>query len=91
MKKEGEELKKMLDTIGLYCPEPLFRLRTAIDELKEGEILEMLADDPAAEEDVKRWAKRTGNEILSFEKDGYILKFKIRKSPRGSDGPGKKS
>jgi tRNA 2-thiouridine synthesizing protein A len=91
MEEEGKKSMKMLDAIGLYCPEPLFRLRTAIDGLEEGEVLEMLADDPAAEEDVKRWAKRTGNEILNFEKDGYKLRFRIRKSSNKPDGPGGKS
>lgn len=33
-----------LDCIGLLCPEPLFRARTAIDALEPGEVLEVLAD-----------------------------------------------
>jgi TusA-related sulfurtransferase len=79
MSNNGDEPKTVVDTIGLYCPEPIFRLRTAIDELKAGEILELQADDPAAEEDVKRWAKRTNNEILDMRKEGEILTFRIRK------------
>ena len=47
-----------LDAIGLLCPEPLFQARTAIDALQPGEVLEVLADDPAAEEDLTRFAKR---------------------------------
>ncbi|MFX1561082.1 MAG: sulfurtransferase TusA family protein, partial [Promethearchaeota archaeon] len=43
-----------LDCVGLFCPQPLFQTREAIDGLKPGEILEMLSDDPAAEEDIKR-------------------------------------
>jgi TusA-related sulfurtransferase len=69
-----------LDCVGLYCPQPLFQTREAIDGLKPGEILEMIADDPAAEEDIKRFAKRTGNELLLFERleDG-VQRFLIRK------------
>ncbi len=59
------EPKETLDCVGLYCPEPLFRTREKIDLLDEGEILEVLADDPAAEEDLKRFAKRTGHEMKS--------------------------
>jgi TusA-related sulfurtransferase len=69
-----------LDCVGLFCPQPLFQTREAIDGLKPGEILEMLSDDPAAEEDIKRFAKRTGNELLIFERleDG-VQRFLIRK------------
>jgi len=57
-----------LDCIGLYCPQPLFQTKEAIDNIGAGEILELLADDPAAEEDIKRFCKRTGHELLSFER-----------------------
>ena len=69
-----------LDCVGLFCPQPLFQTREAIDRLKPGEILEMLSDDPAAEEDIKRFAKRTGNILLSFERleDG-VQRFLIKK------------
>jgi TusA-related sulfurtransferase len=66
--------------VGLFCPQPLFQTREAIDGLKPGEILEMLSDDPAAEEDIKRFVKRTGNILLSFERleDG-VQRFLIKK------------
>ena len=72
------EPKQTLDCIGLYCPEPLFQTRRQIDTLEEGEILEVLSDDPAAEEDIKRFAKRTGHEIIKFEKKGDVLRFLIK-------------
>jgi len=72
--------KKTLDCIGLYCPQPLFRTREGIDSIDVGEVLEVLADDPAAEEDIKRFAKRTGHEIISFENEGNKLRFLIRKT-----------
>jgi tRNA 2-thiouridine synthesizing protein A len=71
---------KILDCIGLYCPEPLFQTREQIDLLDIGGILLVIADDPAAEEDIKRFAKRTGHKIINFEKDGDTLKFFIKKT-----------
>ncbi len=69
-----------LDCVGLFCPQPLFQTREAIDGINPGEILEMLSDDPAAEEDIKRFAKRTGNILLVFERleDG-VQRFLIKK------------
>ena len=77
-----DELKpdKTLDCVGLYCPQPLFQTRENIDMLEVGDILEVIADDPAAEEDLKRFAKRTGHEIVRLEKKGDTLRFLIRKT-----------
>ncbi len=50
-----------------------------MDKLAIGEILEVLADDPAAEEDIKAWAKRTGQKILEIEKTDEGMRFLIQK------------
>ena len=68
-----------LDCVGLYCPMPIALTKEEIEKIKVGEILKVEADDPAAEEDIKAWAKRTGNEIIKFEKEGNILTFYIKK------------
>lgn len=68
-----------LDCVGLYCPMPISMTKQEIDNLKPGQILKVEADDPAAEEDIKRWAKHTGHQILKFEKNGTILTFYIKK------------
>ncbi|MFC1938637.1 sulfurtransferase TusA family protein [Chloroflexota bacterium] len=70
---------RTLDCIGLYCPTPVFKTRREIDKLAIGGILEVLADDPAAEEDIKAWAKWAGQNILSLEKTGEGLRFLIKK------------
>ncbi len=68
-----------LDCIGLYCPMPIAQTKQEIDKLEVGQVLKVEADDPAAEEDIKRWAKRVGHEILKFEKEGKILTFYVKK------------
>ncbi|MBN2228749.1 MAG: sulfurtransferase TusA family protein [Candidatus Thorarchaeota archaeon] len=57
-----------LDCVGLFCPQPLFQTKQAIESLKPGQILEILADDPAAEEDIKRFARRTGHVLISVKR-----------------------
>ena len=92
---ENKELEydEELDTRGLYCPEPLFEVRNLsdnleiynetrdfrVDNLEIGQCFKVLADDPAAEEDLKRWAKRTGTELVEFQKDGEDLIFYFKK------------
>jgi len=68
-----------VDCIGVFCPMPISMTKEGIENIKAGEILKVEADDPAAEEDIKRWAKRTGHKIIKFEKEGTILTFFIKK------------
>jgi TusA-related sulfurtransferase len=70
---------RVVDCIGLYCPEPVFRTRLALDDMEVGNILKVIADDPAAEEDIKRLVKRLGHEMIKMEKEGETIKFLIRK------------
>lgn len=74
-----EHVDETLDCIGLFCPEPLFQARQRMDELEVGQALEVLADDPAAEEDLTRFAKRAGHEVLAIEDLGTYKRFVIRK------------
>ncbi len=71
---------EILDCTGLYCPAPVFETRKKIGTLKKNQILLLLADDPASEEDIKAWAKRTENELISVEKNKDTFKFLIRKT-----------
>jgi TusA-related sulfurtransferase len=59
---------------------PISMTKEGIDKIEIGQVLKIEADDPAAEDDIKRWAKRTGHEILKFEKEGTIMTFFIKKS-----------
>jgi len=70
---------RLLDCFGLYCPEPVFRTRLALDEMEVGEVLEVTADDPATEEDIKRLVMRLGQEVVNFETDGEKIRFLIKK------------
>jgi len=71
--------KATLDCLGLYCPEPVFRTRMELDKLEAGDVLEVLADDPAAVEDIGSLVKHLGHEILEFTKEGNVLRFLIKK------------
>ncbi len=70
---------RVLDCLGLFCPEPVFRTRLELDKMKIGETLEIWADDPAAERDMQSLTQRLGHKILKMEKSGNKLYFLIRK------------
>jgi len=72
--------EKKLDATGLFCPEPVFRTKIQIERMQVGEVLTVVADDPAAEEDISRWVQRQGHELLDMSKDGARIKFSIKKA-----------
>ncbi len=77
----SETLKsdRRLDCVGLYCPEPVFRTRIELDRLSVGQVLEVIADDPAAEEDIKRLTERLGHRLLQVQREGDNFHFLIKK------------
>ena len=47
--------------------------------MQVGEVLEVRADDPAAEDDISRWVNRNGHELVSMNKNENVLEFTIKK------------
>jgi TusA-related sulfurtransferase len=47
--------------------------------MQVGQVLTVLADDPAAEDDISRWVKRNGHELLEMKKNDNVLEFSIKK------------
>jgi TusA-related sulfurtransferase len=74
-----EKADRTLDCLGLYCPEPVFKTRMELDEMKVGETLEVLANDPAAESDIRSLVKNLEQELVSVSKKGNEVQIVIRK------------
>jgi tRNA 2-thiouridine synthesizing protein A len=70
---------RKLNCIGLFCPEPVIKTRQELDKMKPNETLEVLADDPAAESDIKSLVNQLKHEILSVTKDGDATRILIKK------------
>jgi len=47
--------------------------------MKIGEVVEVLADDPAAEEDIQSLVKRFEQQLISVSKQGSTIHFLIKK------------
>ncbi len=59
---------------------PIVKIREVIREVPVGGVIEMLADDPASEADMKSWSRRTGHELLEITRNGAIYRFVVRKT-----------
>lgn len=69
----------ILDVKGLLCPMPILKTKVEVDKLSSGKILEIIATDPAADPDIKAWAKNTGNKFLGSEINGEVWKIYVQK------------
>lgn len=73
------EVTTDLDARGLNCPLPILRTRKALNGMKSGEVLRVIATDPGSVKDIESFCSQTGNELLpSPEVDGEYV-FLIRK------------
>jgi tRNA 2-thiouridine synthesizing protein A len=68
-----------LDTLGLYCPEPVMMLHSKIRDMAENEVLLVLATDPSTERDIPKFCKFLGHELLAEEKKDEQYHYYIRK------------
>ncbi len=75
------EPDRTLDVRGLACPIPVARAAQTLTALSPGHVLEVLATDPDAELDVRAWATRSGDEVLSVEHSPDFLRILVRRRP----------
>jgi len=54
----------LLDTCGLFCPEPVMLLHGKVRELAAGTVLKVLASDPSTRRDIPRFCHFLGHELL---------------------------
>ena len=68
------------DATGTYCPIPITELARIIKTAKKGQIIELLADDEGAIQDVPAWCEATGNEYLGYKDEDGLLIFYVKKT-----------
>jgi len=76
---EISESGKKLDVRGMFCPSPALQTTVELSKMQVGEILTVLADDPAAEDDITELCHKRGHELLEMKKNGKDLEFTIKK------------
>jgi tRNA 2-thiouridine synthesizing protein A len=73
------EPEKTLDVRGLYCPSPAMQTVVELSKMQVGQTLLVLADDPAAEDDITDLCRTRGHELVELKKSGTDLEFLIKK------------
>lgn len=72
-------VEKVIDARGLQCPGPILKLKKGIEELQNGQVVQITAGEVSFTRDAESWCKSTGNTFIKAEnKDGAWQVF-IRK------------
>jgi tRNA 2-thiouridine synthesizing protein A len=67
-----------LDLSGLLCPLPVLKARKALQAMASGSEILVLATDPMAAIDMPHFCNEQGHVLLSQEKNGQTLTFRIK-------------
>lgn len=54
----------LINTVGLICPEPIMLLHKAIRPLQHGDVVQVVATDPATTRDVPNFCRHLGHQLL---------------------------
>ncbi len=68
-----------IDASGLNCPLPLLRLKKGLMESDSGDVIKIIATDPAAHLDIGVYTDQIGHKIVEFLKQEGVQIFYIRK------------
>ncbi|KAA9395810.1 hypothetical protein Har1130_15960 [Haloarcula sp. CBA1130] len=75
------DIAETLDVKGASCPMPVVKTKAAIDDLTEGDVLEVLATDSGSMSDIDGWAAGTeGVELVTQEEGDDVYKHYVRKT-----------
>ena len=72
------EFNLEVDASGLNCPLPLLRLKKALMDMASGDVVKVIATDPAAHLDFGVYSDQTGHQIIQLirESNKQIFYFK---------------
>jgi tRNA 2-thiouridine synthesizing protein A len=74
------QVDREIDARGLNCPLPILRTKKALNDMKSGQVLRVLATDPGSVRDFEAFSRQTGNPLLQHsEQDGVFAFFVQRK------------
>jgi peroxiredoxin family protein/TusA-related sulfurtransferase len=68
-----------LNACGLQCPGPIMKVYQNMENMKEGEVLEITASDPGFVKDISSWCDKTGNSLLKSDFENNAFKALIQK------------
>lgn len=69
---------QVLDARGLKCPQPTLKITVLATKMKPGEVLEVVANCPTFEKDVRDWCTRAKKILLWLKVEGDSKRCQIQ-------------
>jgi len=69
----------MLDVCGYVCPHPQIYCKKSIEKIEEGDVLEVVLDNPSSVETIMQMCEQVGHEVLDKKTEGGKIYLKIQK------------
>lgn len=90
-KSTDKDEEIFLDAKNLRCPGPIVKVGDTFRKVAEGSVVRVEATEDAFYSDIRVWAERTGNELLSLEASNGVITAVIRKRRSDSSQSDKQS
>lgn len=68
-----------LDTSGLNCPLPILKTKKVLNTMLSGQLLRVVATDPASRIDFAAYCAQTGHQLVDESADNGRFVFVLRK------------
>ena len=72
------EFDQLLDTQGLFCPEPVMMLHNAVRDANPGDVIKVIATDPSTERDIPKFCQFLGHQLLASSSENQQWTYFIR-------------
>jgi tRNA 2-thiouridine synthesizing protein A len=68
-----------LDIKGKMCPMPVAFTKRKLESMDRGQLLEVVGEGELEFDNIQRWVKNNGHEVVETSKSGAVFKVLIRK------------
>jgi tRNA 2-thiouridine synthesizing protein A len=72
-------VNQTLDCRGQRCPLPVISLARVLSTVDIGEVVRVLADDPAAALDIPAWCRMRGQEFVGASTSDAVAVYEVRR------------
>ena len=77
--EQALQFDREVDARGLNCPLPVLRTKKMLNSMASGQVLRILATDPASVRDFQAFCKQTGNELIQHGEEDGVFSFLMRR------------
>ena len=74
-----QNVDREVDARGLNCPLPVLRTKKALNDMKSGEVVRIIATDPGSVRDFEAFSRQTGNVLLEYGEAGGTFWFLMKR------------